>query len=1021
MWKCKKLLENVNRVPDFGLIVCRVWEISISVIRKFLSLKKCRYSQWFTVNAVQATDDDKISSLEQEYLAHWKEITPIPPEETKSLVSKPRLLSFDIETYSDKHNAMPKDSNSKHVVFAISVIFQQLGILESRKKYILVYGDCNDIDGVVVIRCMSEIEMIDKFEQLVTELNPEIMMGYNIFSYDYPYLDTRIKRRLLQWKNLGRIVGKPSIMIDPIRWESGAYGHQYIQYLNMDGRISVDMLPLIRREHKLDKYSLDFVSRHFLKKGKHDVSARQMFQIFELMQTASKAKVSICQKYNLSDCNFLSEEKSNENSNVENSNVENSNEKTEEQNKKEEINKIRVQYQTAKESMTRVMAYCVQDSELVIELFEKTNAWISLVEMSNIVGVTIMDLYTHGQQVRCISQLYDLASSKGYILTTREQTAVKFSGGFVYEPIPGLYDKILCFDFASLYPSIMQAFNICYTTLVPPEFESKVPLEMCHIFEFDQEEVFDKDTEKSDENDPLLGDKIKSLDETSKEKKDKNKKSVHRRYLFIKKEYLQGLLPELVKKLVEERRNVRKYLEGVKDENGNIIIEKEKDPLTQTVLNSRQLALKVTANSFFGFLGVQEGGKLPLIEGAMCITAKGRELIGVVNKYLEEKYNARIVYNDTDSSMVDLNLKDPKECSIWGHRLSKEISGLFPPPLKIEFEKAMLMLCLKKKKYAAIFINDKGEYNYNPDKILRRGLLTARRDNCKWIRKLYDTLLMYILKKESYEKAMNLVVSSAQELLAGKVDARELVIIRGLNANYKSPTFCMKVFADELRKKGQIVSPGERLEFIFIEKEGARYLGEKMQLPEMYEDSLNTENPNKIDYLYYLAHAMKNPIDQLIQVGYKDRLSSMINIGYKPRGNYKFRSIINPVEMMIKMIMDGKEVSSIMGMITDSQIPKAPRIKLVFPSLVSKRSISISGASNSTISAPLTASNSTISAPLTASNSTISAPLTASNSTISSSLTTSNFDSLPPTTSLPKKSIKINIKQHSINKPLVLA
>ena len=57
--------------------------------------------------------------------------------------------------------------------------------------------------------------------------------------------------------------------------------------------------------------------------------------------------------------------------------------------------------------------------------------------------------------------------------------------------------------------------------------------------------------------------------------------------------------------------------------------------MIRTILDKRQLALKVTANSFFGFLGVQNGGKLPLIEGAMCITAKGRALISSVNGYLE--------------------------------------------------------------------------------------------------------------------------------------------------------------------------------------------------------------------------------------------------------------------------------------------------------------------------------------------------------------------------------------------------
>lgn len=1018
MNKCAKLMENPFKTDDWGFIKCNVWEDSISIVRKLLTARDTKYSQWFSVTAHLVEPELRISTLEREYIAQWDTITNIPLEECKGWNTYPGVLAFDIEAYSNNHRAFVDKFNALHVAYMISCIYQRYGDPSTRKRYGIVIGDCNHIppeklESCVVIQVNDEYDMIEAFDKVIKETDPEVVTGYNILSFDYPYLDHRIKRKLKEWPCMGRILGEKSHMTSKT-WKSGAYGHQSINVLHMEGRISIDLLPIVKRDYKLDKYDLNFVCKKFLNKTKHDITAPEMFIIYEEVRSTLKILVDILrQEQNNPDLskdpNFIKQK-----------------------------DNAKLAFEIAKADTTRVMEYCIQDSELVIELMEKLNIWVGLVQMSNIVGTTIVELFTRGQQVRCLSLIYDLAARKGFVLDKRDTPGFKFAGGFVYEPIPGLYDDVICLDFASLYPSIMMAFNICYTTLVPPELENVIPDSDCHVIEFDQDEIEGSGDDYDDDDEEVL------QELTEKHKKEKIVKR-HYKFKFYKNQ--EGLLPFLVRELVSQRRAVNRQIVQTKDElkslerkedaraalenylSGNItigdipllnqrindlckskppappevitaakkelavaelfnVVETEKrlnkaiseklnpaiiesfklevaiakdyasnnreglieklsdlqkskaERLTQIennklliiVLDKRQWALKITANSFFGFLGVHTGGKMPLIEGAMSITAKGRELIGQVRKYIENTYGGTQIYGDTDSVMFSLpQIKDSKECNYWGTRLAQEISGiklgekdcdgklwpegrpgLFLSPLAMEFEKAMRLLCLKKKKYSAYLIGKDGNFKTedildrngnvigNRLMMLKKGIILARRDNCQFLRKTYTKILDLIMNRGGLDEAIGILVDAIQELLDGKVPHEELIIIRELGANYKSDSFFMKVFADELKKVGKYVNPGDRLDFVIVQDPTATLLGHKMRLSEQYLERLKSPNPELIDYNYYIEKVLMNPINQLFEVGFKDTIPQM-EISYRPTNRHKTIYLDRPIKIILKL------------------------------------------------------------------------------------------------------------------------
>jgi DNA polymerase elongation subunit (family B) len=1024
MRHCSNLFFNSMKTEEWGFIKCNVWETEISTVRKLLTVQNVRYSQWFNVTASKVDNDHRISTTENEYIAEWNTMKAIPSEICKNWITQPMMLAFDMECYSDNHRAMPDKYNSLHVAYMISCIAQRYRDASTRKRYGIIIGDCGHIpperlSNCEIITVDSEYEMIEAFARVVKEVDPEILTGYNILSFDYPYLDHRVKRWLKQWPHMGRIMGEVPTMESKI-WRSGAYGCQSNHILMIEGRISVDLLPIVRRDYKLDKYTLDFVCKTFINKTKHDVKATEMFKIFEDMRNTLAELVKVLREAQTNpelsqDPEYLIRKEA-----------------------------AQAAYEKAKTDTTRVMEYCIQDSELVIELMEKLHTWVGLVELSNIVGTTIVELFTRGQQVRCLSQLYDIAARSGYVLDKREEAVHSFTGGAVFDTIPGLFNRVICLDFSSLYPSIIRAMNICFTTLVPQEFMEHVPDEDCNIIEFDQEEdeeYMEDGPSSMNEDREGEGENEEVLQELTEKVKKTRVVSKHYKFKFYKKQ--EALLPELERRLVEERSAVRatirlgeeelKYLEKTntlakllfscvngeyeilslseakkrldavsggdidvvaKAKKSVVVAEafdvdlvnkhvaelKDSDPsymrefhlleqriatlhqqgkqeelsvLAQELLNSvkprertmddikmlnivldkRQNALKVSANSFFGFLGARNGGKRPLMEGAMSITATGRQLIGKVHDYIEKNYQGKQIAGDTDSIMFVLpNVKTDKETNYWGNRLAEEISGikpgkkdcdgklwpegrpgLFPPPLGMEFEKAMRMLCLKKKKYAAFLIGKDGNFKTenvydkqgnvvgNKLYMLKRGIVLARRDNCGFLRTVYSKILSMIMECKPLEDAIDYLVACIQEMLDGKIPVEQLVTIREMGINYKSESYFMKVFGEQLKKQGKIVNPGDRLDFVIVEDPTATLLGHKMRLLEQYQEKVNTPAAEKLDYNYYIEKALMNPINQLFEIGFKDDIAQLQHFTFRPSNRHKHIHLDRPVQMILKM------------------------------------------------------------------------------------------------------------------------
>ncbi|XP_057544544.1 DNA polymerase alpha catalytic subunit isoform X1 [Amaranthus tricolor] len=287
-----------------------------------------------------------------------------------------------------------------------------------------------------------------------------------------------------------------------------------------------------------------------------------------------------------------------------------------------------------------------------------------------------------------------------------------YAGGLVLEPKKGLFDKyVLLLDFNSLYPSIIQEYNICFTT-VERYPDGSVP-------------------------------RMPSSEKT-------------------------GVLPELLKNLVERRRMVKSWL-------------KTASGLKAQQFDIQQQALKLTANSMYGCLGFSNSRfyAKPLAE---LITLQGREILQSTVDLVQNILNLEVIYGDTDSIMIYSGLDDIAKAKAIAGKVIQEVNKKYRC-LEIDLDGLYKrMLLLKKKKYAAVKLQFRDGTPY--EVIERKGLDMVRRDWSLLSKELGDFCLSQILSGGSCEDVVEAIHSSLmkvqEEMRKGEVPLEKYIIRKSL-------------------------------------------------------------------------------------------------------------------------------------------------------------------------------------------------------------------------------------------------
>lgn len=628
-----KLRRPVN-IIGVGAYIYKMHEQDADPVIQLCSTRDIPTAGWVVFRGKRVPDKETI--CDHEFIVRYENIK----KSNSDKVAKPKIMGFDIEVNSTNPSAMPKAVKPGDKIFQISCVFARDG--EEHVKYILSLGDPEPSvvgEDVVICTYLTESELILGFTELIREENPNIIAGYNILTFDIPYMIARSKFNFIfdgfalqgfhKFKKAKERV---------IKWSSSAYKNQEFEFLDAEGRLFVDLLPLVKRDYKLDNYKLKTVSEYFIGQTKDDLSVKGIFKCYRVgIQKDENGGYS----------------------------------------------------KRAQKAMGICAKYCVQDSVLVVLLMEKLQTWIGLCEMAKTCQVPIFALYTQGQQIKVFSQIYKFCFTRnivvekdGYITGENE----RYMGAHVFAPVPGIYDRVLPFDFASLYPTTIIAYNIDYSTLV---LDDAIPNHLCHVMEWTEhigcihdEKVIRKnklsvliDIEKEKIKD-LRKKRDKTLNKLSKkeynaeiakitdelapyikERSDINKSKpkfitcADRKYRFLKEP--KGVMPTVLENLLSARENTKNEMKTVKTRLKDIEnIPENESRINElkcflNVLDKRQLAYKVSANSMYGAMGVRRG-YLPFMPGAMCTTYMGRQNIEKVAETIQQKFRGELVYGDTD-------------------------------------------------------------------------------------------------------------------------------------------------------------------------------------------------------------------------------------------------------------------------------------------------------------------------------------------------------------------------------------
>ena len=486
-----------------------------------------------------------------------------------------------------------------------------------------------------------------------------------------------------------------------------------------------------------------------------------------------------------------------------------------------------------------------------LELLNEHSIITQSSQFIRIYGIDFESALTRGTQYRVEGVLARIAYNKGFVLLSASpkqrmsQNPPMFTPIVIEPPKNIFFNPVVVLDFQSLYPSIMIGYNICYSTClgklkedsnwVGKEKEKKFgvgkyPINLYDIlkedFDLSKNEISAESIENFIVNNTFLA---------------------PNQVLYVRKNLREGILPIILKELLLTRIMVKRSMKLYSP-----------DSTTYKHLHSRQLGIKLLANVIYGYTSAGFSGRMPNSEIGDTIVSLGKTIVLSSTKFIEEnpKWNAKVIYGDTDSMFVSIANASVKEAIKIGNEMAEEITKRNPEPIKLQFEKVYCPLVFNSKKhYAGYKWETESQSEINLD---TKGIENVRRDTCEAVSKTIEKIIKILFQKKDLSLLKQSLYTSFDKIISGKVISKEFIFSKSVKfGTYRgdnAPPSATVAFNLYKKDKNFFPSYGQRVPFLVYNNPlGERTLVNSVISPdEFFSNSSYTINCD-----YYIETIMK--------------------------------------------------------------------------------------------------------------------------------------------------------------------
>ena len=486
--------------------------------------------------------------------------------------------------------------------------------------------------------------------------------------------------------------------------------------------------------------------------------------------------------------------------------------------------------------LAKVIDYYITRALLDLEILEQNELVPRTSEQARLLGVDFFSVFSRGSQFKVESLMFRIAKPENFLLPSPSRKQVGQQNALeclplVMEPQSAFYTSpLLVLDFQSLYPSVMIAYNYCYSTFLGRVVSWRGQNKM-GFANYNRQ--------------PLLLQLLKDHINVAPNG-----------IMYAKPEIRKSLLAKMLGEILETRVMVKSGMKVDKD-----------DKTLQRLLNNRQLALKLIANVTYGYTSASFSGRMPCSEIADSIVQTGRETLekAIAMIHSVERWGAEVVYGDTDSLFVYLKGRTKDEAFDIGQEIAKTITDMNPRPVKLKFEKVYLpCVLLAKKRYVGFKYESKTQQVPDFD---AKGIETVRRDGTPAEQKIEEKALKILFRSADLSEVKHYFQRQCSKIMKGKVSIQDFCFAKEVKLGTYSDKglpppgalISTRRMLEDPRAEPQY---GERVPYVVITGAPGARLIDRCVTPE----TLLYDENNELDAEYYISKNLIPPLERIFNL-----------------------------------------------------------------------------------------------------------------------------------------------------------